>query len=99
MSRRNDNNTPAVIIRFANRKHKTALLKQGRKLKGTNVYINEHLTKWNSDIARTARSLKKEEKIQSTWTNNCKIFIKLNGTPEQAKVMVIRNVEELDRYQ
>ena len=73
LPRRNDSNTPAVIMRFVNRKHKTALLKQGRKLKGTNVFINEHLTKRNSDIARKARNLKKQGKIQSTWTNNCKI--------------------------
>ncbi|CAL8360362.1 unnamed protein product [Merluccius merluccius] len=27
-----------------------------------------------------------------------KIFIKLNGTPEQAKVVIIKTMEELDRY-
>lgn len=32
-----------VIVRFANRKNKTDLLKQGRKLKSTYVCINEHL--------------------------------------------------------
>ena len=82
-----------------NRKHKTALLKQRRKLKGSDVYINEHLTKYNGDIARKARFMKKQKKIQNTWTTNCKIFIKLNGTPEEAKVLVIRNMEELDKYQ
>ena len=46
-------------MRFINRKHKSALLKQGRKLKETNVFINEHFTKLNSDIARKARILKK----------------------------------------
>lgn len=99
LSRRSDSNTPAVIMRFVNRKHKTELLKQGRKLKGTNVFINEHLTKRNADIARRARNLRKQGKIQNTWTNNCKVFIKLNGTPEQARVVVIRSMEELDRYQ
>ena len=86
-------------MRFVNRKHKTALLKQGRKLKGTNVFINEHLTKRNADIARKARFMKKQGKIQHTWTSNCKVFIKLNGTPEQAKVMVIRNIEEMDNHE
>lgn len=75
------------------------LLKQGRNLKGSNVYINEHLTKRHADIARKARFLKKHGKIQHTWTANCKIFIKLNGSPEQAKVMVIKNIEELDKYE
>ncbi|KAJ8358176.1 hypothetical protein AAFF_G00028040 [Aldrovandia affinis] len=83
-------------MRFVNRKHKTALLKQGRKLKGSNVYLNEHLTKRNADIARKARYMKKQRKIQTTWTTNCKVFIKLNGTPEEAKVLVIRNIEDPD---
>lgn len=99
LPRKSDGNTSAIIMRFVNRKHKSALLKQGRKLKGTNVFINEHLTKRNSDIGRKARFLKKQGKIQSTWTSNCKVLIKLNGTPEQAKIVVIRNMEELDRYQ
>lgn len=89
---------PAVILRFTNRKKKISLLKQGRKLKGTDVYINEHLTKRNADIARKARQLKKQRKIQQTWVSNCKIFIKLNGTPEEAKVLVVRNLNDLDKY-
>lgn len=35
---------PAIIIWFVNRKHKIELLKQARKLKGTEVHLNEHLT-------------------------------------------------------
>lgn len=89
---------PAVIMRFTNRKKKIALLKQGRKLKGTNVFINEHLTKKNADIARIARQLRKQGKIQQTWVTNCKIFIKLNGTPEEAKVLVVKRIEDLDKY-
>lgn len=89
---------PAVILRFISRKNKMALLKQGRKLKGTNVYMNEHLTKRNADIARRARLLKRQSKIQHTWVTNGKIFIKLNGSPEEAKVVVVRNAEDLDKY-
>lgn len=45
LSRRNNMGKTAIIIRFANRKHKAELLKQGRKLKGSNVYLNEHTKK------------------------------------------------------
>lgn len=89
---------PAVIMRFVNRKNKVALLKQWRKLKGTDVFINEHLTRRNADIARKARQLKKQGKIQHTWVSNCKIFIKLNGTPEDAKVFVVKNLQDLDKF-
>uniref|UniRef100_A0A1A8AM46 Helentron 4 helitron-like transposon replicase/helicase/endonuclease n=1 Tax=Nothobranchius furzeri TaxID=105023 RepID=A0A1A8AM46_NOTFU len=98
LSRRSNSEKQAVIIRFANRKHKMTLIKQGKKLKGTNVYMNDHLTKQNADIARKARYLKEEGKIQHTRTSNCKIYIKLKGTPEQANVLHIRNMEELDKY-
>ena len=99
LPRRIKTDKPAIIIRFANRKHKTELLKQGRRLKGSDVYMNEHLTKINAEIARKARFLRKQQKIQSTWTANCRIFIKLNGSPEQAKVLIIRDLEELEKYQ
>ena len=91
---------PAIIIRFTNRKNKQAIIKQGRKLKGTDVYINENLTKKNADIARKARILRKQNKIQATWTSNCKVFIKLNGTtPESAKVLLVRDVTELEKFE
>ena len=95
---RNQSDNHIVIVRFPNRKHKIDLLRQGRKLKGTNVYINEHLTKMNADIARKARFLKKQGKIQATWSSNCKVFVKLNGPPEQARVMCIRSIEQLDKF-
>ncbi|KAL7381730.1 hypothetical protein ABVT39_010349 [Epinephelus coioides] len=88
LPRRNASDRPSVIMRFANRKHKIALLKEGRKLKGTDVYINEHLTKHNTDIAKKSRYLKKHKKIQHTWTTNCKVFIKLNGSLEEANVLL-----------
>lgn len=91
-------NIPKIIIRFTNRKQKIELLKLTKKLRGTGVYVNEHLTKRNAEIARQARILKKEKRIQDTWTRNCKVMIKLNGTPEQAKIITIREIKDLDRF-
>lgn len=88
-----------IIIRFTNRKHKIDLLKQGKNLKGTSVFINEHLTKKNADIAKKARSLKKQNKIQATWTMNCKVFIKTKNAPENARGLWIRSLEQLDKIE
>ena len=90
---------PAIIMRFVNRKVKTDLLRQGKKLRGTAVYLNEHLTKKTAEIAREARLLKKNGRIKATWTRNCKVFIQLNGsTPEQAKVILVRELKELGQF-
>ncbi|KAL7389820.1 hypothetical protein ABVT39_010222 [Epinephelus coioides] len=76
------------------------LLRQGKNIRGTKVYLNEHLTQKNGDIARKARFLKKKNKIQGTWSSNCKVFIKLNGhSPEQGKVILIRKLDELSKYE
>lgn len=96
---RKDTKQPAIILSFANRKYKIDLLRQGRKLKGTNVYLNEHLTKRNAEIAREARMLRRNDKIKATWTRNCKIFIQLKGsTPEQARVILVRQLKDLDQF-
>ncbi|CAL9705110.1 unnamed protein product [Knipowitschia caucasica] len=96
---RKDVSNPVILLRFANRKHKVELLRQGRKLKGSAVYLNEHLTKKTADMAREARILRRNDKIKATWTRNCKVLIQLKGTtPEQAKVIMVRELKDLDPY-
>ncbi|XP_015259872.1 PREDICTED: protein NLRC3-like [Cyprinodon variegatus] len=38
---------------------------------------------------RKARYLRKQNKIQVTWVRDCKVFVKLLGSPEDAKVLVV----------
>lgn len=40
----------------------------------------------------------KRKKIQLTWMRNCKVMMKLNGTPEEAKFITTKDVEDLDIY-
>ncbi|KAJ8351123.1 hypothetical protein AAFF_G00148370 [Aldrovandia affinis] len=94
-----DNETRAVMLRFISRKYKVALLKQGKNLKGSNVFINENLNKTNATIAWKARQLKKGQKLQNTWTANCKVYIKPNGSSENIRPVLIRALEELEKYE
>lgn len=94
-----DKTKSAITLRLANRKRKTELLRQEKKLKGTDVYMNEHLTKKTAAVAREARILRKNNKIKATWTRNCKVFIQLNGsTPEQATVILLRECKDLEQF-
>lgn len=96
---RRDKLRPAVILRFINRKYKTDLLRQGKKLKGSEVYVNEHLTKRTAEIAREARILRRNNKIRATWTRNCKVYIQLNGSsPENSKVILVRDLKDLEQF-
>lgn len=86
-----------VIIRLLSRKTKVAVLRKARSLKNDanfrNIYINEHLTSINSEIAYKARQLKKNKKIAATWVQNCTVYIKVN---EGDRPKVISNIHELD---
>ena len=93
-----DNKTRAVVLSFTNKKHKMDLLKQCKNLKGTGVYVNENLTKKNATIAWKARQLKKDKKILNTWTGNCKVYIKTNGSGPETRPVLIRALEELEKY-
>ena len=44
-----------ILMKCSNRKAKLDVIKNAKKLKGSNVYINEHLTKRNSDLAHKLR--------------------------------------------
>ena len=68
---------PKIILRFTSRKEKTNLLKQGRKLRDTGVYMNEHLTHRNATLAKHARFLRGEKKIKDTWIRNCAVLIRM----------------------
>ena len=87
-----------IIIRFVNRKKKNEIQKKCKNLRGINVFINDHLTKRNEELAYLARKLKKEGKISSIWTRNCKIYIKTNGSPEVAKIHHIAIQSDFSRF-
>jgi hypothetical protein len=60
------------------------------------VYLNDHLTPKNAELARKARLLRKDEVIEGTWTKNCNIFVKTKGlTPEDQKVFMIKEEADL----
>ena len=76
------------------------VLKQSRKLKGTNIYINYHLTCKNNDIATKARLLLNQSKISRVFYYYylCKVFIKTNGVPEVAGTFKFRKMSDIDLY-
>ena len=87
-----------ILLRCSNRKAKLELIKNAKKLNGSNVCINEHLTKHSSDLAHKARKNIQMGLITSTWTHNCAVVIKTKAaTPDDCKYIKIN--DENDFYQ
>lgn len=78
---RKDRTMDTCIVRFANRISREKVIRNRHKLKTTSrnahkIYINEHLSRKNAQIAKEARALRKEGKIIGTWTKNCRVLVK-----------------------
>ena len=65
-----------------------------RKLKGSDVFINEHLAKKNGEIAQKDRLLRRQGKIKTTWTRDCKELMKTIGVPEVDKIHQTKNMTD-----
>lgn len=66
-----------MIVRFSNRKLKAKIIAARKDLKGTNIYVNEHLTKHTSEMFATARRLVKEKRLLGAWTVNGRLVVKV----------------------
>ena len=82
-----------IIVKFTNYRAKTDFIKGKKQLKEKkeNIYINEDLTKYRSDLAYEARLLKKDStsNVMSTWTFNGSIYI-------QTKNGMVRKIAKKD---
>ena len=90
-----------ILIHFTSRKSKYKVMKNGRNLKGQKIYVNEHLTKTNSQLFKQARQLKKDkEEVIGAWTYNCKIYVKCEATSYGTRQPIynIKSMEDFEKY-
>ena len=84
-----------TIVKFHFHETKSKIFKNIKKLKDTNIYISDHLTKYNSEIFYKARNLLKDSKIKYCWTVNGITFIKKTESSDKENFL---NVSDLILY-
>ena len=55
---------------------KTAIMRNGKKLKGSQIFVNEDMTRIRGKIAWEACQLCRDGKVLDTWTRDGIIFVK-----------------------
>lgn len=89
-------NAPApILVRFSNKRVRQQLLQKRKELKDTGFFINENLTKQDSEIFFGARQLYQKKKIFSCWAFNGQVFLKKSATSNPVKV---ENVSQLSGF-
>jgi len=96
-----------IVVCFASRSEKNAWRHAARARRNitaaefcntwptTNVYINEHLTVGNKAVLGHARRLRKQQKIYSVWTTDCKIFVKKTAEDRSIRVWTTADLDAL----
>ena len=72
-----------------------ALRKSLHKDRSSKIFINEHLTKPNSEIFARARKLVKDKKLSSAWTWNGHVYFKKG---ENSGLIRVHNLLDLEKY-
>src|SRR6218665_2736950 len=85
-----------VVLKFARRPDRDRILRARRSSKTvhssptTQKYINEFLTKSNSELYGQARSLLKQGKIHSAWTMGGRVFIRFTDKSNERPVRILK---------
>lgn len=97
LQKRNDDEPPAVIVRFTSRKARDSVYAarfQLKNRKDNTIFINEDLTKTTAKLFAQARKLVKNKVIFSTWTKIGTVYIKREDTPTCRPTRIL-SVEDL----
>ena len=85
-----------VLVQFSHNTIKRSLMKERKKLRGSDIYLNDHLTRMNSDLEKKARIMKKEGQIHSFWTINGRIFIKTRESGPKKEIKCLNDLDLCD---
>ena len=88
-----------IVVCFANRNTRDKVLESRKLLRhhqgDAKIYINEHLTRGNSEIFAVGRKLLKEKKICSVWSRNGHIYLKRSDRDKPSRILTLEDLTRL----
>lgn len=98
-----------IVARFRHRSTKDSVLSASRKyrdlkladigisdnLKHKNIFINEHLTKYNKSLLKECKIKAKEANFKFVWTKNCHIYIRRNETSPPIPILTNSDLKKI----
>ena len=97
LGRPNAKGNRPIIVKFKSYSSKAAVFSAKNKLKGNpaKIFVTEDLTRKNHSIIQKLVELRKNDTIDSFWTNDCKISVKVYEFSVPARVSSLNDVENL----
>ena len=88
---RRDGKRP-IIVQFHSADRKTELIMKRGALKGTDIYLNDHLSTHSGEFFRQARQVKRDKKMHSAWTQNCCVLVEIREDGQRLKVKTLADL-------
>lgn len=66
----------SIIVKFTSYRYRSRVMSQRSKLKGTNKYINEDLTRKRTQVLFHCRAEKREGRLRDCWSSDGRILVK-----------------------
>ena len=90
----------AIIVRFCSYRTRAKVWRAKTKLKNSDIFVSEDLTRYRNKLAYSARKLKREKRLVDTYTTDGKILVKarLNLNDPTPKTFEVKEEADLDKY-
>ena len=85
---------PPVIIQFANKRIRNAILSKRKDLKGSKITLTEQLTSTRAALLRKANELAQAKKIQTAWSHDGRVLVRTLAD----RTIIIGNLHDLDQF-
>ena len=84
----------AVVVKFVSYQTRYSFYDKRKSLKGTGLFVNEHLTRPRAKLLFDAREYKRSDKIANAWSTDGRIMVKTKGD----RYFTINSIKQLDYY-
>ena len=81
-----------ILVKFISYRTKMELMKRKSKLKGSRLFINEDLTRFNMRLYRFGRV--EASSVQSVWISDGKIFVR----NQEDQIFIIKHMDDFEKY-
>ena len=76
----------STIVQLFSVDKKAEIMMKWQALRGTDVYMNDHLSYLNTELFKEVRQMKCGRKIMSTWTQNSCVFMKVQECRNKVRI-------------
>ena len=93
-------NPRAIVAKFVSYAKRREMFQRRSKLKGSGIYLNDHLTPHRAKLLSLSRCYRRAGLVNSSWSVEGRLLVKENGDPgkDNGRIFELNSVHDLQRF-